>query len=105
MSESICDFCSAPDPSWRYPARTFIAFCAPPIASESVGDWAACDTCHGLIERDDRMGLARRSLDELIVKTPEMAEARSELLQSLVDLHQQFFTNRCGAAEAFQVRA
>ena len=32
-----CDFCSAPDPSWRYPARGFIGYIACGIAGESVG--------------------------------------------------------------------
>jgi hypothetical protein len=41
-----CDFCSVPDPAWRYPARSFVAYCAPNVAGESVGDWAACDLCH-----------------------------------------------------------
>src|ERR1039457_2042993 len=36
-----CDFCSMPGPVWRYPALSFIAYCAPNVAGESVGDWAA----------------------------------------------------------------
>jgi hypothetical protein len=31
-----CDFCSTPGPFWRYPARSFVSYCAPNIASESV---------------------------------------------------------------------
>ena len=49
-----CDFCSAAGPVWRYPARSFVAYCAPNVAGESVGDWAACDQCHVLIETDTR---------------------------------------------------
>jgi hypothetical protein len=64
-----CDFCSMPGPVWRYPARSFVAYCAPNVAGESVGDWAACDLCHVLIEAGDRRGLAQRSLDELILST------------------------------------
>ena len=30
-----CDFCSMPGPVWRYPARSFIAYCAP-IAAAAV---------------------------------------------------------------------
>ncbi len=40
MSELLCDFCSAPKPFGAIP-RTFIAYCAPPTAGESVGNWAA----------------------------------------------------------------
>ena len=47
-----CDFCSAPGPVWRYPARSFVAYCVPNVAGESVGDWAACDQCYVLIETD-----------------------------------------------------
>ena len=32
-----CDFCSAPSPVWRYPARSFVAYCVPNVAGESVG--------------------------------------------------------------------
>lgn len=99
MNELLCDFCSAPSPAWRYPARTFLAYCAPPIAGESVGDWAACDSCHALIENDDPGALAQRSLDELIAKDPEAANCRGELFHSLMDLHEQFHTNRCGPAQ------
>ena len=31
-----CDFCSMPGPVWRYPARSFIAYCAPNVAGASV---------------------------------------------------------------------
>ncbi len=71
----LCDFCSAPDPAWRYPAKSFVAYCAPNIAGESVGDWAACDRCHILIEANDRRGLAQRSLNELIARHPEASAA------------------------------
>ena len=93
-----CDFCSAPGPVWRYPARSFIAYCAPNIAGESVGAWAACDKCHVLIETDDRGGLAQRSLNELIVKHPEARAAAAVLYEQLVELHQQFLANRSGPA-------
>jgi hypothetical protein len=91
-----CDFCSVPGPVWRYPARSFVAYCAPNLAGESVGDWAACDQCHVLIESDDRIGLAQRSLDELILKHPEASAAAAALHEDLAELHQQFFAHRSG---------
>ena len=91
-----CDFCSAPSPVWRYPARSFVAYCAPNIAGESVGAWAACDQCHVLIETDDRRGLAQRSLDQLILKHPEASLAAAVLYEELAQLHQQFFAHRSG---------
>lgn len=91
-----CDFCSAPSPVWRYPARSFVAYCAPNVAGESVGDWAACDQCHVLIETDDRRGLAQRSLDQLILKHPEASLAAAVLHEELAELHQQFFAHISG---------
>lgn len=93
-----CDFCSAPCPVWRYPARSFVAYCAPNLAGESVGDWAACDLCHVLIESNDRRGLAQRSLDELILKHPEASAAAAALYEDLAELHEQFFAHRSGTA-------
>ena len=100
-----CDFCSAPCPVWRYPARSFVAYCAPNLAGESVGDWAACDLCHVLIESDDRRGLAQRSLDELLFKHPEASAAAPALYEDLAELHQQFFAHRSGTAVLIALNA
>jgi hypothetical protein len=96
-TQLICDFCSAPDPAWRYPARTFLAYCAPNVAGESVGDWAACNVCHKLIEAEDTRGLAQRSLDELLAKFPETRSAAAVFYAKLAELHRQFFAHRVGA--------
>ena len=40
MPKSICDFCSSPNVTWVYPARTFAAYVFEGIVGESVGDWA-----------------------------------------------------------------
>jgi hypothetical protein len=100
-----CDFCSAPCPVWRYPARSFVAYCAPNLTGESVGDWAACDQCHALIESDDRRGLAQRSVDELIFKHPEASAAAAALYEDLAELHQQFFAHRSGTAVLITLNA
>src|ERR1700693_1826203 len=98
-NESLqCDFCSTPGPAWRYRARRFVAYYAPNVAGESVGDWAACDLCHVLIEADDRSELAQRSLDELILKHPEAIAAAAVLYKDLAELHQRFFAHRSGRA-------
>src|ERR1035441_7503212 len=35
IKESLqCDFCSMPGPVWRYPARSFVAYCAPNVAGD-----------------------------------------------------------------------
>ena len=61
MSKAICDFCSYPSVVWCYPARSFVAYVVANIGGESVGDWAACEQCHRLIEVGDRAGLTERS--------------------------------------------
>jgi len=92
------DFCSAPCPTWRYPARSFVAYRVSEIAGESVGDWAACDGCYALIEASDLPGLAQRSLESLLAKHPEGRTAAHVLISDLGDLHYQFFQNRLGPA-------
>ncbi len=91
-----CDFCSAPRPTWCYPARSFVAYRVSSLAGESVGDWAACGACHRLIKADDRRGLSQRSLDELILKHPEAKAAADILFHDLAELHRQFFEHRDG---------
>jgi hypothetical protein len=98
----VCDFCSSAGPAWRYPACTFIAYCVPNLAGESVGDWAACETCRGLIEADDRRGLAERSVEQLISDHPSFRELRADLCAELMRLHGKFFENRCGDASRIE---
>ena len=92
----ICDFCSDPNVSWQYPARSFVAYIVDGIAGQSVGDWAACDACHELIENDDRPGLAAYSIDSLIEVHPEFEVAREELSREMQGLHGTFFCSRMG---------
>lgn len=65
-----CDFCSAPQIAWAYPARDFlIGSTVPGIPDHgSSGSWAACPVCHALIERGDRDRLAARSAKRLARK-------------------------------------
>lgn len=98
LSNGICDFCSAPDVTWRYPASNFAAYIADGFVGESIGDWASCAECRDLIDADDREGLAQRSIDRLIAANPDMAPDRKQLLQYLRGLHSMFFSNRVGRA-------
>jgi hypothetical protein len=93
----ICDFCSHPNVGWLYPTRSFVAYIVDGIGGQSVGDWAACDVCHVLIENDDRSGLAAHSIDSLIKVHPEFQVAREELLHEMERLHGTFFSSRMGA--------
>lgn len=98
MSTSICDFCSDSHVTWRYPAESFVAYAVAGVVGESVGDWAACSTCHGLIEAGDRSGLVERSLGTLLDKNPGMRPAEVELRDQLAVFHRMFFAHQAGAA-------
>ncbi len=63
-----------------------------------VGDWAACECCHDLIEANDGRGLVQRSLECSGGKAPETKPAAAVFHQHLTELHDQFFAHRCGAA-------
>ena len=108
----LCDLCSAPNPVYRYPARDFDSrtdVAAQPVELEgqtieagtpvtqfSTGDWAACEVCHAMIQRNYRAGLALRSLNFMLIEDPEMAERADDLYQMLMELHAKFFDNRTG---------
>ena len=98
MPKSICDFCSSPTVTWVYPARTFAAYVFEGIVGESVGDWAACPTCHGLIESGRHAELTERSLTTLLERQPEMKGAEAELRNQIRGFHTMFFRNRVGSA-------
>jgi hypothetical protein len=99
-STSLCDFCSEPHATWRYPARTFVAYVAAGFVGQSVGDWAACGACHALIEAGDRNGLLERSLTRLLEKHPQMRPDQDELREELAVVHRMFFGNQNGQAVA-----
>jgi len=98
VSTSVCDFCSAPDVTWQYPARSFVAYAVNGVVGQSVGDWAACRVCHELIEAGDRQGLLERSLQTLLEKNPEMLPEEAELRDQLAQIHGMFFAHQAGAA-------
>lgn len=98
MPKPICDFCSSPDVAFVYPARTFAACSFDGIVGESVGDWAACPTCRGLIESDRQADLVERSLVTLLERQPEMKSAERELRTHIRSFHTMFFRNRVGSA-------
>lgn len=93
---SICDFCSEPHVAWRYPAKSFVAYVIAGVVGQSVGDWAACRTCHALIEADDRRALLERSLRTFIEKNPDMRSAEAELRAQMAQFHELFFSHQSG---------
>ena len=59
-----CDFCSAEDPAWELPARSFVipGLTLGPVDNGSHGSWSACDRCAQLIDRNQWTALRRRAL-------------------------------------------
>ena len=98
----LCDFCSAPDPEWRHPARSFVGYVAAGVVGESVGDWAACQECHQLIVSGERVRLTERSVVTFIAKHPELEAVKTELATEMGILHAQFFDNRTGPAPVIE---
>ena len=98
MSTSICDFCSEPNVAWQYPAQSFVAYAVAGVVGQSVGDWAACWICHGLIEASDYSELLERSLRTLLEKNPDMRPAEAELRDQISDFHRMFLSHQTGAA-------
>ena len=91
----ICDLCSSPNVKWKYPCPTFTSgISTPDLASTSFGEWAACDECHALIERNDRVGLAVRSADALIAKHSALLPHYADLMADLMKLQGEFMNNR-----------
>ena len=94
----VCDFCAAPEPMWTYPATTFVmehglgGF----DGSTSIGSWAACDTCHELIEADDYPALSERGTASQVQGLPSFIQVIVKA--KVIEYHQQFKGNRIGDA-------
>ncbi len=95
----ICDFCSEVQIRWRYPASNSVdvASSGPTgvFASESIGDWAACEECHGLIEAGDHEALINRSVQKFVEIYGFLPPGLAEDIRRI---HTQFFAHRCGLA-------
>jgi hypothetical protein len=101
-----CDFCGDPKVTQSYPAHTFdltlrlkqSAFPHDEAApqQESISGWAACDACHGLIQRGDETGLAMRSLNSFLENCPSMEDDAAGIYAGIVAIHNGFFANRTG---------
>lgn len=102
-TEPRCDFCSAIPAQWTYPTHESAAklevqggpedglHVGPAIVSNE--GWAACETCHGLIEADDRDALADRlPVDHL---SPSMRVLVRDNVQQMQRI--QFWNQRYGA--------
>lgn len=106
----ICDFCSGQHPVWRYPVTDFDVKYGQhvshperfgvPYMSTSIGDWAACERCHTLIETDNYRELCERAVRNGLGKDMHsMAAAKLfTIRKSIKGLHQRFREHRVGEA-------
>ncbi|MET1083300.1 MAG: hypothetical protein ABWY12_09680 [Burkholderiales bacterium] len=85
----ICDFCSDPVPRWLYRA-TNIDY--PSLKAESLSAWVACETCSDLIERNEKIALAKRTANMMCARHPEFEPVAT--LGEVVYLHGTFFKHR-----------
>ena len=59
-----------------------------------AGAWSACDSCHELLERDDRDALLQRSV---VTAPAPLAELPQDLRKALIGpIHREFFKYRRG---------
>ena len=103
VDKPVCDFCSSADVKWRLLATTdFIDTTVENITirQESVGDWAACDICMDLIQRNAVVALTDRSMATMVEQCgPPPEEIRSVLRQELERIHVMFWQNYTGMYE------
>lgn len=96
----ICDFCSAPHPTWVYPADNFAM---QRFGWGSDGGWAACDECSDLIEKkqDDAVINTRmpRVMTAALLKAgmPSLGRAELQIIeQETAKLYKRFKKARSG---------
>ena len=93
-----CDFCTE-YPSWSYPTRDFPMYVLGIPVANSTGGFAACDTCHDMIESERWDDLLNRSIDTS--RIPNKDRIRRQLAETVGAMHKQFRDNRLGPAEVW----
>ena len=100
-----CDFCSTTPESgvsWLYPCTDFEELDALGVGHRSIGDWAACDPCSQMVERNDYAGLFRATLptipEGLSIPAAVMRQAR----EAAKRWHTSFFAHRSGPRRPLQ---
>lgn len=98
--DPVCDFCSQKPVVWAYPTKdSFLTGGVLALGSKtkpdkmvtmtSYGWWAACQTCHELIQKGERDTLAQRSAD--LMDNPLPMKIR---MIAIKQAHGAFFDNR-----------
>lgn len=73
----VCDFCSMPlaqtEETWTHYAHEHVLPTPPGVARHvQNAEWAACATCHGLIEVGDAEALLDRAVEKHVALHPEL---------------------------------
>lgn len=97
-----CDFCFAPHPTWTVPCDDFDSSTGD---AGSLGPWAACDTCHLLIEANDCKKLVHRVLRESPSWSDYRGEARTVARALLTETYTRFMKARTGGDYRGMVRS
>jgi|SRR5262245_12559577 len=98
---AICDFCSSPAVTWSYDVDDFHIVDRPEVHEGwgSTGGWAACDTCHDLIEAGDPEAVAMNSMQTFFKTHPEIPdqpEYRSRVYEHVRTVHSEFWKHKHG---------
>jgi len=97
-AEPVCDFCSGPGVTTRYPCSATVAIVAlaegdptPSAVAESNDDWAACAACSALVATGDpariAAGVLAKPSDPEVASALAIPEFRALALESLTNLY------------------
>lgn len=97
---AVCDFCSAREVKWLYPARSF-KYSAEAFRGQegSRGVWLACSDCYSLIQRGQRDALSARCEDAHFEREGYPESERPIQLHTIKHQHSDFWANREGAPQ------
>lgn len=89
----VCDFCTAPNPPFRIPCRSFdlqpIDGVKPMV---SLKDFMACPECWRLVQAEDREGLYQRAKTSFLQQHAEMWHPEADA--ALRDFYDRFWASR-----------
>ena len=107
VPQSRCDFCSAEDPAWELPARSFVipGLTLGPVDNGSNGNWSACDSCAQLIDRNQWTALRRRALAAWLDSTADRdtgADGGADVDRQLSQLYRLLRSNLTGPLRRFR---
>lgn len=94
MSEMICDFCSAPEPTREFPCRDFPSPAPLEMLAASVGSWLTCTDCAELVDTEQWDKLGARSWDSFVAEHTVAPEEVPLLRAYQKALHERFREHR-----------